>query len=67
MKNKKLIAVLSCILIGIFVLGVANIFQFAKEPAPEQSENSRLIGIHPQSTSTYSTWSDFQMTIAASS
>lgn len=45
MKNKKFITVLTCVLIGIFVLGVANVFQFAKEPAPEQNENSRLIGM----------------------
>ncbi len=45
MKNKTFLAILACILIGIFVLGVTNVFQFVKEPAPEQNENSRLIGM----------------------
>ncbi len=45
MKNKTFLAILACILIGIFLLGVTNAFQFAKEPAPEQNESSRLIGM----------------------
>ncbi len=45
MKNKTFLAILACILIGIFLLGSTNAFQFAKEPAPEQNESSRLIGM----------------------
>lgn len=45
MKNKTFIAVLTCILIGIFILGVTNALQFAKPSANEKSESSRLIGM----------------------
>ncbi len=45
MKNKTVLAILACILIGIFLLGATNAFQFVKEPAPEQNESRRLIGM----------------------